>query len=33
MAASTLASVPVAILYFLFMDRFVGGITAGATKG
>jgi multiple sugar transport system permease protein len=33
MAASTLASVPVALLYFLFMDRFVGGITAGATKG
>lgn len=33
MAAATLASVPVALLYMLFMDRFVGGITAGATKG
>lgn len=33
MAASTLASVPVALVYFSFLDKFVGGITAGATKG
>jgi multiple sugar transport system permease protein len=33
MAASTLSSLPVAILYFFFTDRFVSGITAGATKG
>jgi multiple sugar transport system permease protein len=33
MAGATLASIPVAILYFFFMDRFVGGLTAGAVKG
>jgi multiple sugar transport system permease protein len=33
MAAATLSSIPVAILYLFFTDRFVGGITAGATKG
>ena len=33
MAAATLSSIPVAILYLLFTDRFVSGITAGATKG
>jgi multiple sugar transport system permease protein len=32
MAGATLASIPVAILYFFFMDRFVGGLTAGAVK-
>jgi multiple sugar transport system permease protein len=33
MAAATLSSIPVAILYLFFTDRFVGGITAGSTKG
>lgn len=33
MAAATLSSIPVAILYLLFTDRFVSGITSGATKG
>ena len=33
MAGATLASIPVAILYFFFMDKFVGGLTAGAVKG
>jgi multiple sugar transport system permease protein len=33
MAGAVLGSVPVAILYFLFMDLYVGGLTAGAVKG
>ena len=33
MAAATLSSIPVAILYLFFTDRFVSGITAGATTG
>ena len=33
MAAATLSSIPIALLYLLFTDRFVGGITSGATKG
>ncbi|MCB0097146.1 MAG: carbohydrate ABC transporter permease, partial [Caldilineaceae bacterium] len=33
MAAATLSSIPVAILYFFFTDRFVSGIAAGSTKG
>ncbi len=33
MAAATLASIPVAILYFAFFDLYVGGLTAGAVKG
>lgn len=33
MAASTLASIPVAILFFFFMDFYVSGLTAGAVKG
>lgn len=33
MAAAIAASLPVAILYMFFTDRFVSGITAGATKG
>lgn len=33
MAASLLGSVPVALLYSLFMDYFVSGLTAGAVKG
>lgn len=33
MAAATVSSLPIALLYLLFTDRFVSGITAGATKG
>jgi len=33
MAASLLGSLPVALLYSFFVDRFVAGITAGAVKG
>jgi multiple sugar transport system permease protein len=33
MAAATISSLPVAMLYLLFTDRFVSGITSGATKG
>jgi len=33
MAAALLGSVPVAILYSFFVDRFAGGLTAGAVKG
>lgn len=33
MAASTIASIPIAILFFFFMDLYVSGITAGAVKG
>ena len=33
MAAATVSSVPIAILYFFFTDRFVSVLTAGATKG
>ena len=33
MAGATLSSLPVAILYLFFTDRFVSGITAGSTKG
>jgi multiple sugar transport system permease protein len=33
MAAATVSSLPVALLYLLFTDRFVSGITAGSTKG
>lgn len=33
MAAVTLSSLPVALLYLMFTDRFVSGITAGSTKG
>ena len=33
MAAAIVSSLPVAILYLFFTDRFVGGITSGATKG
>lgn len=33
MAAATLSSLPIAILYLFFTDRFVSGITAGSTKG
>lgn len=33
MAAATLASIPVAILYYAFFDLYVGGLTQGAVKG
>ena len=33
MAGATLGSIPVAILYFFFMDLYVGGLTTGAVKG
>ena len=33
MAGATLGSVPVAIVYFFFMDLYVSGLTAGAVKG
>ena len=33
MAAATVSSLPVALLYLFFTDRFVSGITAGSTKG
>jgi len=33
MAAATISSIPIAILFVLFTDRFVSGITAGSTKG
>ena len=33
MAAATVSSLPVALLYMFFTDRFVSGITAGSTKG
>jgi multiple sugar transport system permease protein len=32
MAGALIASVPVAIAYNLFLDRFIGGITGGAVK-
>lgn len=33
MAAALLGSVPVAVLYSFFVEKFVGGLTAGAVKG
>lgn len=33
MAGATLGSIPVAIVYFFFMDLYVTGLTAGAVKG
>ncbi|HZD25359.1 MAG TPA: carbohydrate ABC transporter permease, partial [Alphaproteobacteria bacterium] len=33
MAAALIASVPVAIVYNIFLDRFIAGITGGAVKG
>jgi multiple sugar transport system permease protein len=32
MAAALIASIPVAIAYNLFLDRFISGITGGAVK-
>ncbi len=33
MAATLISSIPVAILYNLFLDRFIAGFTGGAVKG
>ena len=33
MAGATISSLPVALLFLIFTDRFVSGITAGSTKG
>jgi multiple sugar transport system permease protein len=33
MAAALLGSIPVAVLYSFFVDKFVSGLTAGAVKG
>jgi multiple sugar transport system permease protein len=33
MAACLISSIPVAILYNLFLDRFIAGLTGGAVKG
>jgi multiple sugar transport system permease protein len=33
MAACFIASVPIAILYNFFVDRFIAGFTVGAVKG
>ena len=33
MAAAIISSLPIALIYIFFTDRFVSGITAGATKG
>lgn len=33
MAGATLGSIPVALVYFFFMDLYVSGLTAGAVKG
>jgi multiple sugar transport system permease protein len=32
MAGALIASIPVAIAYNLFLDRFISGITGGAVK-
>jgi multiple sugar transport system permease protein len=33
MGAALISSIPVAVLYNLFLDRFIAGITGGAVKG
>jgi multiple sugar transport system permease protein len=33
MAAALLSSIPVAVIYFFFVDLYVSGLTAGAVKG
>jgi len=33
MAGALLGSVPVALIYSFFVDKYVGGLTAGAVKG
>jgi len=32
MAACLIASLPIALLYHLFLDRFIAGFTVGAVK-
>jgi len=33
MAGVLLGSIPVALVYVIFLDYYVSGLTAGATKG
>jgi multiple sugar transport system permease protein len=33
MAAAALVAIPMALLYNLFLDRFISGFTLGAVKG
>ena len=33
MAACLITSVPIAVVYSSFIDRFIAGLTAGAIKG
>ena len=33
MAGALLGSVPIALIYVIFLDYYVSGLTAGATKG
>lgn len=33
MGAALITSIPIAIVYNLFIDRFIAGLTAGAVKG
>ena len=33
MAGALLGSVPIALIYLIFLDYYVSGLTAGATKG
>ena len=33
MAGALLGSVPIAMIYVFFLDYYVSGLTAGATKG
>ena len=33
MAGAVLASVPIVVVYVLFLDYYVSGLTAGAVKG
>jgi multiple sugar transport system permease protein len=33
MAAAIIVAIPIAILYNVFLDRFIAGFTLGAVKG
>ena len=33
MAAAAIIAIPIALLYNLFLDRFIAGFTLGAVKG
>jgi multiple sugar transport system permease protein len=33
MAAAAIVAIPIALLYNLFLDRFIAGFTLGAVKG